>query len=222
MQRIKHKQVLRERKETNVGKRDWTESSRKRVEQSFPSSSRPSMIAFKCLAISLGSRKDGQTVDMFYEPGTSFLWIPGKNNCREFESRRFFPEIKCSAATKATVEIGSEIESRLSQILNAKMSASNGLLPAQQCVWLAKCKWKVDIGESIGYFHFHFENSFFGCCHCRSVLSYSQSFAEAAAVPRHTTFELHGSYCHTVDISIWAGQLVLHLHCTVQEPIYKR
>lgn len=198
-----------------LGKETGQSLAERELNKVFPSSSsRPSIIAFKCLAISLGSRKDGQTVDMFYEPGTSFLWIPGKNNCREFESRRFFPEIKCSAATKATVEIGSEIESRLSQILNAKMSASNGLLPAQQCVWLAKCKWKVDIGESIGYFHFHFENSFFGCCHCRSVLLQSKFCRQQQQFPDTQLLDSTGLTA-ILSILYLYGPANLYYICTV-------
>lgn len=76
-----------------LGKETGQSLAERELNKVFPSSSsRPSIIAFKCLAISLGSRKDGQTVDMFSLRARHIFSLDSwkKNNCREFESRRFF------------------------------------------------------------------------------------------------------------------------------------
>ncbi len=145
-----------------------------------------------------------------------------KNNCRIWNLGALFPEIKCRAATKSMAEIGSEIASCecLSQCKKdpSASNGSNGLLPRQRSnVYGWPNANEKSILESISYFHFHFENSFFGCCHCRSVLLQSK-FCRQQQFPDTQLLDSTGLTA-ILSIYLWAGQLVLHLHCTVQESI---
>lgn len=221
------------------------ERERERVEQSFffffqavyncfQVSSQSRRFQYPNKKRGVGRRTTGQLLrilEMFSTSPAIFSWIPGKQLPSRISNlgALFLKSMQRSA--KSTAEIGGEIESCDYACLNAKRTVSLGRnlewplpLASHRWVWPAKCKWKEPCKRNrrsqsiywsdIGYIFISIlkkASLAATVCSPTKVLQ-----AAAAAVPRHTTFGLHGAYCHTVDIY---GPANLYCICTVQESI---